>query len=251
MIVPELDRRVPYPALGLLISGGHTRLYSLRSNTEMDILGRTLDDAVGEAFDKTAKLLNLPYPGGKHVDRIAACADPDKELFPKPYVDNRNLDFSFSGLKTSVAHYVRDHPEVVLPEMAEHPDPERIAADSPQLARVCASFSWSVCQGLRIKLERALRHCPDTASLLVAGGVAANSMIRRTLGEAAEKNGVELILPDRELCTDNAAMVAHAGAVLYQKGWFHELDLEAIPRGRAIPWDYRRLGHLDSLQPEH
>jgi len=251
MMAPELARGVPYPALGLLISGGHTRLYLLRSNTEMAILGRTLDDAVGEAFDKTAKLLNLPYPGGKHVDRIAACADPDKDLFPKPYVDNRNLDFSFSGLKTAVANYVRDNPGIRLKEMAEEPDPERIAADSPQLARACASFSWSVCQGLRIKLERALRRHPEAASLVVAGGVAANSMVRRTVGQVAEEHDVELVLPDPRMCTDNAAMVAHTGAVLFEKGWCHDLGLEAIPRGRAIPWDYMRSPHLDRPQPEH
>jgi N6-L-threonylcarbamoyladenine synthase len=238
LMVPELSREVPYPALGLLISGGHTRLYRLGSNMDTEILGRTLDDAVGEAFDKTAKLLNLPYPGGKYIDRIAACAEPDPGLFPKPYVDNTNLDFSFSGLKTAVANYVRDNPEVRLQEMAAEPDAERIAAESPELARVCASFSWSVSQGLRIKLDRALRRHAETASLIVAGGVAANSMIRRVLRETAEEHGVELILPDPELCTDNAAMVAYTGSVLYKQGWCHDLDLEAVPRGRAIPWDY-------------
>ncbi|MEF8824175.1 MAG: tRNA (adenosine(37)-N6)-threonylcarbamoyltransferase complex transferase subunit TsaD [Desulfohalobiaceae bacterium] len=238
MIAPELGREIAYPALGLLISGGHTRLYLLRSNTDMEILGRTLDDAVGEAFDKTAKLLNLPYPGGKYIDRIAGLAEPDSTLFPRPYVDNQNLDFSFSGLKTAVANYVRDHPELRLKEMEESPDAERIAAQSPHLARVCASFSWSVSQGLRIKLERALRRHPEAASLVVAGGVAANSMIRRTVEAAALDREVELILPEPELCTDNAAMVAYTGAVLHSKGWCHDLDLEAVPRGRAIPWDY-------------
>jgi N6-L-threonylcarbamoyladenine synthase len=153
-------------------------------------------------------------------------------------VDNTNLDFSFSGLKTAVANYVRDNSEVRLQEMAAEPDAERIAAESPELARVCASFSWSVSQGLRIKLDRALRRHAETASLIVAGGVAANSMIRRVLRETAEEHGVELILPDPELCTDNAAMVAYTGSVLYKQGWCHDLDLEAVPRGRAIPWDY-------------
>ena len=244
MMAPELERGIAYPALGLLISGGHTRLYRLRSNMDTEILGRTLDDAVGEAFDKTAKLLNLPYPGGKYIDRISACAEPDTSLFPRPYLDNSNLDFSFSGLKTAVANHLREHPHLRLREMAENPNAEEIAAESPQLARVCASFSWSVCQGLRVKLERALRRSSETATLVAAGGVAANSMVRRVLADVAERYGIELVVPERELCTDNAAMVAHAGAVLYGEGWCHDLDLEAVPRGRAIPWDYRRRAAL-------
>ena len=251
MTAPELMQRISYPALGLLISGGHTRLYLLRSNLEMEILGRTLDDAVGEAFDKTAKLLNLPYPGGKYIDRIAAFAEPDTTMFPKPYLDNTNLDFSFSGLKTAVANYVRAHPGLVLQEMAQEPDAKKIASDSPRLATVCASFSWSVSQGLRIKLERALRRCPETASLVVAGGVAANSVIRDSLKRAAEEQGLELILPPIDLCTDNAAMVAHTGAVLYKEGWYHDLSLEAVPRGRPIPWDYLRMPRLDSPRIEN
>lgn len=242
LIAPEMEQEVVYPALGLLVSGGHTQLYYMRSNVDMELLGRSLDDAAGEAFDKTAKLLNLPYPGGKHIDRLAAMAEPDTAMFPRPYLDNDNLDFSFSGLKTAVANYLRKNPGLRLSEMDSEPVAEEIFASRPGLAKLCSSFTWSICQAIKIKLQRAVRRYPGAYSLLLAGGVAANSAIRRVLHEVAEENNLRLVLPSSRLCTDNAAMVAYTGEVIYGLGWHHQLNVEAIPRGKSIPWDYSPLG---------
>ena len=246
LLAPALDADIPFPALGLLVSGGHTQLCLMRSAIEFETLGRTLDDAAGEAFDKAAKSLNLPYPGGKVMDDLARLAEPDPDLFPRAYVANDNLDFSFSGLKTAMAQYVAAHPHLRLPALALPPegaalDPERLPAD---LARVCASYNLAVAETLRIKVERALDRAPvrgDVRGLVAAGGVAANSMLRATLAGVAARRGLPLLLPPPRLCTDNGAMVALAGSFLFEAGLVHGPDLEAIPRGRAVPRDYRPL----------
>jgi N6-L-threonylcarbamoyladenine synthase len=244
LLAPALDADIPFPVLGLLVSGGHTQLHLMRSATDFETLGRTLDDAAGEAFDKAAKSLNLPYPGGRLMDDLARLAEPDPNLFPRAYVANDNLDFSFSGLKTALAQYVAARPGLrlpVLPDLADAAglDPARLP---PDLARVCASFNLAVAETLRIKVERALDRPPvrgDVRGLVAAGGVAANSMLRRTLAGVAERRGLPLLLPPPRLCTDNGVMVALAGRFLFEAGLMHGLDLEAIPRGRAVPRDYR------------
>ncbi len=238
LLAPGLEQEIPFPALGLLISGGHTRIYLIRSPLEFELLGRTLDDAVGEAFDKTAKLLNLPYPGGKHIDVLAASAEPETTLFPCPYLDNTNLDFSFSGLKTALAQYVHSHPDLKLQGLDPEPDLERILAENRDLARVCASLNWSIARTLYQKAKRGLRSCKGIRSLLVAGGVAANTMIRTSMQELAKDQGLPLILPSPELCTDNAAMIANYGFLLFSFGYRHGLDFDAVPRGRTVPFDY-------------
>ncbi|EGB13480.1 metalloendopeptidase, glycoprotease family [Pseudodesulfovibrio mercurii] len=243
LLAPGLEGELRFPALGLLVSGGHTHIYRISSPTEFELLGRTLDDAAGEAFDKTAKMLNFPYPGGRFIDQLAQEAEPDTDLFPRPYIDNPTLDFSFSGLKTAVANYVADHPELVFGTMA---DPQAVA-DLPgerraALARVCASFNWAVADTLRIKVERALKREGRMESLIVAGGVAANTGVRRAMGVVAEAFGIGLTLPGLSLCTDNGAMVAYAGWQLARAGYRHGLDLEAIPRGRIVPQDWERAG---------
>lgn len=230
-----LERELRLPALGLLISGGHTHLYVIRSITEFDLLGRTLDDAAGEALDKAAKLVNLPYPGGKFIDVLGRQAEPDKKLFPRPLVSVQGLDFSFSGLKTAVANYVAAHPDLRLPAL-----PEGELTASPGLALFCASINWAVADTLRIKTQRALDAHPEVRSLIVAGGVAANAMIRRALGGLAAGAGLEAVFPSMKLCTDNAAMIAHLGCELARAGLSHGLDLEAVPRGRPVPFDYVR-----------
>jgi N6-L-threonylcarbamoyladenine synthase len=242
LLAPGLEGELRFPALGLLVSGGHTHIYLVTSPTEFKLLGRTLDDAAGEAFDKTAKMLNFPYPGGRFIDELAQEAKPDTGLFPRPYIDNPTLDFSFSGLKTAVANYVADHPELVFETMA---DPQAVA-DLPverraALARVCASFNWSVADTLRIKVERALKQVGKVRSLIVAGGVAANTGVREAMRGVAEGRGLELTLPGLSLCTDNGAMIAHAGWLLAEAGFRHGLDLEAIPRGRIVPLDWERV----------
>ncbi len=239
LLAPGLAEDLKFPALGLLVSGGHTHTYLIKSPVEFELLGRTLDDAAGEAFDKVAKLMNFPYPGGRYIDDLSQEAEPDTKLFPRPYVKNPSLDFSFSGLKTAVSLYVQAHPELVFPEMA---DAAAIAALSGEkreaLCRVCASFNWSVTETLKIKVERALDQVGPVKSLIVAGGVAANTRLRETMARLAKKKGVHVVLPELSLCTDNGAMIAYAGALFAQAGYSHELDLEAIPRGRIVPLDW-------------
>lgn len=251
LTAPALEMDISYPALGLLVSGGHTQTYLIRSPLDFEVQGRTLDDAAGEAFDKAAKTFNFPYPGGKFIDVIGQRATPDKSMFPRPYVNNDNLDFSFSGVKTAVVNYVAAHPHLRLPHMPEAgQDVEDLLAKAgvlDEFAEVCASFNWCIADALRIKVDRALTAVKEqgVTSLVVAGGVAANSVIRRVMTELAESHGLTCVLPPLRLCTDNGAMIALAGEKVAQAGWKHDLDLEAIPRGRAIPWDYQRIVEED------
>lgn len=238
LLAVGLEQEISFPALGLLVSGGHTQLYFLRSPMDMDLLGTTLDDAAGEAFDKVGKLLNLPYPGGAVIDRIASLAHPNTTMFPKPYVDNQNLDFSFSGLKTAVAKVVAGHQELRLPELRGLDEAVDFSRSHPATAELCASFSWSVAETLKIKVKRALQAYPQTRSLILAGGVAANSMIRRTMHIVSDESKVKLLLPSLGLCTDNAAMIAHLGGLILQAGFEHDLTLDAVPRGRLVPIDF-------------
>ena len=231
-----LEREVPFPSVGLLISGGHTHLYLIRSPFEFELLGRTLDDAAGEALDKAAKLVNLPYPGGKYIDLLGRGVTPDKALFPRPLTSSSGLDFSFSGLKTAVARHVAGNAALKLAVLPDHALP-----DVPGLPRYCASVNWAVADTLRIKAGRALAAHPDAKALIVAGGVAANSMIRRELAGLCDRAGVESVFPSPGLCTDNAAMIAFLGEKLVRAGFSHGPDLAAIPRGRLIPLDYSRL----------
>lgn len=237
LMVPGLEKDIPFPALGLLVSGGHTSIYLIKSPLEFVLLGRTLDDAAGEAFDKAAKTLNIPYPGGVLIDRFAGFSSPDEKLFPRPYLDNSNLDFSFSGLKTAMVYHVRDNQDLVLqddlPVNHDLVPPEK-------LALVCASYNWSIAMTLKTKLKRALDRNP-VKSIILAGGVAANTMLRRAIKDLAREYQIEAVIPDLSLCTDNAAMVAWYGRMLINQGLCHSLDLEAVPRGRPIPRDYLKL----------
>lgn len=242
LMAATIGREVPYPALGLLVSGGHTQIMLLRSPLDLTVLGRTLDDAAGEAFDKAAKSLNLPYPGGVYIDRLGRGLEPDRTLFPRPYLDNRNLDFSFSGLKTAVATFVAARPHLRaahLPEPGAAIRPE----DWPEELRLaCASLNWAIADTLRIKLERAMDSLPTPpAALLAAGGVAANARIRDTLAALAASRGLPLFLPEPTLCADNATMIAVTGWRLATAGLVHDLSLDAVPRGRKVPWDYQPL----------
>lgn len=239
LLAPGLAGDLLFPALGLLVSGGHTHTYLVKSPTEFELLGRTLDDAAGEAFDKVAKALNFPYPGGRFIDMLAQESEPDTTLFPRAFIDNNNLDFSFSGLKTAVANYVNKNPELVFKEMAVPTAIDLLSTERrARLSRVCSSFNWSVADTLRIKVERALKKAGPVKSLIVAGGVAANSMVRSTMARVADANEIELTLPEFSLCTDNAAMIAYAGRLLAEAGLFHDLGLEAVPRGRVVPLDW-------------
>lgn len=250
LLAPGLEGELRFPALGLLVSGGHTHLYRMGSHTRFTRLGRTLDDAAGEALDKSARLMGLPYPGGRFIDALAQAGQVDAQLFPRPYLDNQNLDFSFSGLKTAVATLMRSRPHLLecgKTLAGETPDAARLAERAEgdttvqELAGVCASLNHSVADTLRVKTQRALKTMPgkqEVRALIVAGGVAANSMLRQAMQELARTHGLELFLPSLSLCTDNAAMVAYAGERRVLAGQCHSLELEAVPRGRRVPEDF-------------
>jgi N6-L-threonylcarbamoyladenine synthase len=212
----------------------------------MKLMGRTLDDAAGEAFDKIAKLLNLPYPGGVLIDALAQLGTVDSTLFSRPYLDNQNLDFSFSGLKTAVAKYIAKHPELCLPSMPTFEDALQYAKTDERLCSFCASFNWTIAETLRKKMERALKRMDNCQALIVAGGVAANKMIRSLMHNLAADRDIRILLPRLGLCTDNAAMIAYNGELLFREGWYHTLDVDAVPRGQKVPWDYLQLNQTQT-----
>jgi len=206
----EVTPALPY--LGLVVSGGHTSLYAVREGPRYELLGRTLDDAAGEAFDKVAKLLGLPYPGGVQIDRLAKTGNPTAIAFPRALKRRTTLDFSFSGLKTAV----RQHLE-------RHGSPEGAALND-----LCASFQEAVVDVLSARAVQAAQDV-GLSRLVLCGGVAANSRLRALTAERAEAAGLEIFLPAPALCTDNGAMIAAAGTVLLQRGDRAPLDLNAEP----------------------
>jgi N6-L-threonylcarbamoyladenine synthase len=179
-------------------------------------LGTTLDDAVGEAFDKSAKLLGLPWPGGPALERLAALGDPARHKLPRPLLGRAGCDFSFSGLKTAVAHAVAKHPPGALPEQ-----------DRADLA---AGFQAATAAVLADRARHALDMLPGATALVVAGGVAANAAIRAALGRVAAERGLPLVAPPIRLCTDNAVMVAWAGIERLRRGLTDPLGHAPRPR---------------------
>jgi N6-L-threonylcarbamoyladenine synthase len=238
-----LERALPLPALALLVSGGHSMLYRVDAPDSFTLLGRSLDDAAGEAFDKAGRMLGLPYPAGAVVDALAEEGRALPRLFPRPYLDNASLDFSFSGLKTAMWNYVAAHPECRVSFDAASgeallPQGDRRAA----LADVCASYRLAVVESLCFKVERAFSGSAAVGvrSLVSAGGVAANVLLRRRMRDIADRHKVPLCVPSPPLCTDNGAMIAYLGALLADIGYSHAPDMEAVPRGRPIPDDMLR-----------
>jgi N6-L-threonylcarbamoyladenine synthase len=213
------DLRPPY--VGLVISGGHTALYRIACEGPPQLLGETRDDAVGEAFDKVAALLGLPYPGGPAISRVAESGDEAAVPLPRPLRGTPGLDFSYSGLKTAVALAV-----------------QRRGALSPgEVADLAASFEAAAVDVLLDRAERAMA-AEGATRLAVVGGVAANRRLRRELAALGRRAGFEAVFPSPELCTDNAAMIAAAGARLLARGARHGLGLNAfsrVPLGEA-PW---------------
>lgn len=242
LLAAGLEQELKLPALGLLVSGGHTQIFLIRSADDFVELGKTLDDAAGEAFDKVAKMLNMPYPGGKYIDQLAKLSTPDKKRFTRPYLDNKNLNFSFSGLKTGLSLYIEAHSHLKLPSLNDIDELFNGTRDVTELAELCASFNFTVADTLRVKMQRAIDQRKELGdsinSIIVAGGVAANSVIREAMAGVASGRNIPLTLPSFGLCTDNASMVAYMGEQLILKGYSHGLDLDAIPRGRKIPQDY-------------
>jgi len=224
---------IEYPALGLLVSGGHTHIYRMPAPCSFELMGRTLDDAAGEAFDKIAKVLNLPYPGGKYIDELARLGTPDRRLFTRPYLNNDNCDFSFSGLKTAVALYAQ-HEKLPALDFAAYD-----AGDVPQRIRdLCATVNLTVVETLLEKVRRALARCDGIRTLCLAGGVAANSLLRERFAAFAADKGLKFLAPAQKYCGDNAAMIAWAGVQLARQGLVSPVDFEAVPRGKSVPDDY-------------
>jgi len=204
---------VDYPHIGLLASGGHTMLIRVDEPLRHKVVGRTIDDAAGEAFDKVAKVLGLGYPGGPAIERIAAAGNPTAIRFPRALRESDNLDFSFSGLKTAVLYH------------AQSVAPSRAAAEIPHIA---ASFQQAVIDALWEKSLRALSRF-QVRSLVLAGGVMRNSTLRRTFEARCNENGLRLTMPSPELCTDNAAMIARAGLLRLKNGERSDLALDVAP----------------------
>jgi N6-L-threonylcarbamoyladenine synthase len=210
----------PFPHVALLVSGGHTMLIEVQAIGSYLLLGETRDDAAGEAFDKTAKLLGLPYPGGPELARLAERGRPGAFDFPRPMVDRPGLEFSFSGLKTAVVHAIRGR------EMTD-----TLRAD------VAEGVQSSIVETLTIKALRALEET-GLDTLVISGGVSANRSLRERLGDAARRQGARVYYPRIEFCTDNAAMIAVAGLARLKAGQHDGLAIEARAR-----WP------LESLQP--
>lgn len=195
------DDTVPeYPFLTLLISGGNSQLILVRNYNDMEILGATIDDAAGEAFDKCAKVMGLPYPGGPHIDRLAQEGDPKRFRFAKPHIPN--LDYSFSGLKTSFLYTLRD---------AVKSDPDFIDKNRADLA---ASLQRTIIEILIDKLDKAVRQT-KVRTVAIGGGVSANSGVRQAVADYCTAHGLKALIPERSFTTDNAAMVAIAGYFKY------------------------------------
>ena len=226
-----------YPCLGLVVSGGHTALFDCPDPLSLNLLGSTRDDAAGEAFDKVAAMMGLGFPGGPAVERTAAAGDPLRFKFPRAFAHEDRLEFSFSGLKTSVLYALRDlirgsdpggELEKTSGSVHEFLRAGRHLIPAGAMADVAASFQRAVADILAIKAGQALR-ATRRERLAVGGGVTANREVREALARAAASNGAELLIPPMNLCTDNAAMAALA-VEAYRRGIFAPLDLEASPR---------------------
>lgn len=221
LFAPFLEQPVEFPFLALVVSGGHTHLYLVEGFGRYRTLGRTLDDAAGEAFDKSAKIMGLPYPGGARIDAMAREGDPRAVRFPRPLLHDGSLNFSFSGLKTAVLNQVARHP-VVIP-----------GAEANDL---CASFQQAVCDVLAAKTAAALERSGVTR-LVVAGGVACNSGLRQSMQALARDLSIDLRIPAPSLCGDNAAMLAVPGNHYLEQEQGSDLSLDV-----TATWDMERVG---------
>jgi N6-L-threonylcarbamoyladenine synthase len=211
LLAPMLEDDPPdFPFVALLVSGGHTLLVDVQSPGEYRILGQSLDDAAGEAFDKTAKLLGLGYPGGPAIANAAGAGDPARFVFPRPMTNRPGLDFSFSGLKTHALTTTR----------------QQSVLDQQTIADIALAFELAVVDTLVIKCSRALRQTGRTR-LVVAGGVGANQRLRKSLTRSCQQAGARVYYPRPEFCTDNGAMIAYAG--------YFRSQLQDDEKGSRIP----------------
>jgi len=198
-LTPRLSHSLEFPYLLLLISGGHSMFLAVEGPGKYKLLGQSIDDALGEAFDKTGRLLGLGYPGGPAIEKIAVNGDPFRFRLPHPLKGRDNCDFSFSGLKTAVRQTAEKLSPLTLKDRED----------------IAASFQYTICKIIEERLKNAIReyieYYPNDRRLAASGGVASNNMIRKTLLNLAEKNSFDLFIPESKLCTDNGAMIAWAG----------------------------------------
>lgn len=207
------NKELKPPFVALVVSGGHTHLVKVVDYGRYEIIGRTRDDAAGEAFDKVARAIGLGYPGGPKIDKIAKEGNPDAIVFPRAHVDDAPYDFSFSGIKSSVLNYINS---------------AEMKGETINRADVAASFQKAVVEAL---VTRAISLAKETGmnQLAVAGGVASNSALRKALSEECDKNNIRFYSPSPILCTDNAAMIGCAAYYEYMAGTRHGYDLNAVP----------------------
>ncbi len=218
LLAPLLEQNAPtYPFVALLVSGGHTQLVAVQGVGRYQLLGESLDDAAGEAFDKTAKMLGLGYPGGPAVAAAAEQGDRGRFQFPRPMTDRPGLDFSFSGLKTFTLNTILQH------RSADGSLQEQTRND------IAAAFEEAVVDTLAIKCRRALQET-GMSRLVMAGGVAANKRLRARLAQLGEKQGWQVFYPAPRLCTDNGAMIAHVGALRLQTADPTDTAIQVLPR---------------------
>ncbi len=219
LLAPMLEERPPqFPFVAMLVSGGHTQLVEVQSIGHYRLLGDSLDDAAGEAFDKTAKLLGLPYPGGPELARLAESGDPTRYRFPRPMTDRPGLDFSFSGLKTFALNTLMD---------AKKAEGETLSQQT--LANIARAFEDAVVDTLMIKCRRAVRQT-GIKTLVMAGGVSANRRLREQISRMMQKEGGEAFYPRPQFCTDNGAMIAFAGCQRLEAGVTEPLGIKVTPR---------------------
>ncbi|AFI87560.1 tRNA N6-adenosine(37)-threonylcarbamoyltransferase complex transferase subunit TsaD [Aggregatibacter actinomycetemcomitans] len=218
LLAPMLEENPPhFPFVALLVSGGHTQLVRVDGVGRYELLGESIDDAAGEAFDKTAKLLGLDYPGGAALARLALNGTPNRFAFPRPMTDRPGLDFSFSGLKTFAANTLHQ----VLQEEGNLSEQSK--------ADIAHAFQEAVVDTLAIKCKRALKQT-GLKRLVIAGGVSANTQLRQTLAELMQQLGGEVFYPQPQFCTDNGAMIAYTGFLRLKQGQQQGLAIEVRPR---------------------
>ncbi len=218
LLAPMLEENAPhFPFVALLVSGGHTQLVRVDGVGSYEVLGESIDDAAGEAFDKTAKLLGLDYPGGAALARLAQQGTPNRFIFPRPMTDRPGLDFSFSGLKTFAANTIQQ----AIKEEGE------LTAQTK--ADIAYAFQQAVVETLAIKCRRALKET-GFKRLVIAGGVSANQQLRQSLAELMAQLGGEVFYPQPQFCTDNGAMIAYTGFLRLKQGESSPLEIEVKPR---------------------
>lgn len=228
-----LGRDVPnFPALGVVVSGGHSSLYRMDSEMKLTRLGATIDDAIGEAFDKVAMILGLGHPGGPKIDALASEPGANDRAFEFPVsrLGKESLDFSFSGLKTAVLYTAKGRPAPpALKGKPPLPKQEVPELTDDRKRDIAASFQRAAVRALTLKVGRALEQIGACHTLIVGGGVSANTLVRSEMARMAEEHGLELIIPEMVHCVDNAAMIAGLGTKLFESGQRDDFSLSALP----------------------